>query len=460
MRKLLIIKALTIIILLLSVSGFAGSLSQGLAKKIKNTNQSDKIDVLILVKNSQGPFVLRKELANKYKSIAESHRIGIGRLRTESARSQKGLMEILKNHESAGLSAHTKGHWLINGITTQIAVSELESLAGHPDVISIQIIPKIESIKSEETSSSLSANLATSVEPNLEAIGAPQAWAQELTGKGSLICSFDTGVDGLHPALFDNWKGHDGDSSAAWYDPLGKQPFPHTLPEAVFPHTTPTLPAFLQKHGTHTMGIMVGHDDNTGDTIGVAPDAKWISAAVIDLPYTSIIDAFEWAADPDGDPNTFDDVPDVINHSWGTLNEIVGCDDFLWELIDNTEALGIVNIFAAGNYTEWPHDQTIANPANRANDSLDCFAVGNFNHITTSDNKIVSTSARGPSDCDGVSIKPNVVAPGLAIFSSIPNGDYESFTGTSMAAPHVSGAVAILRQYAPNSTRLKSRKRY
>ena len=42
-------------------------------------------------------------------------------------------LEILKNHESAGLSSNTKGHWLINGITTQIAVSELESLAGHPD---------------------------------------------------------------------------------------------------------------------------------------------------------------------------------------------------------------------------------------------------------------------------------------------------------------------------------------
>ncbi|MCP4709886.1 MAG: S8 family serine peptidase, partial [Planctomycetes bacterium] len=306
---------------------------------------------------------------------------------------------------------------------------ELESLAGHPDVLSIQTMLTIESIIPQKTGitySSLSLDISSEIPSNLEIIGAPQAWELGLTGEGSVICSFDTGVDGLHPALFDSWKGHDGDSSAAWYDPFGKEPFPHFIPEAG---------PFLYKHGTHTMGTMVGHDDNTGDTIGVAPGAKWISAAVINLPYPSIIDAFEWAADPDGDPNTFDDVPDVINHSWGAINELAGCDDYLWELIDNTEALGIINIFSAGNEGLLP--QTIANPANRANDSLDCFAVGNFNHWTSSENKIDDNSARGPSDCDGVSIKPNVVAPGTAITSSVPDGDYDSMNGTSMAAPHV-----------------------
>jgi len=444
MRKLVIIKALVIIALLFSVSGFAGTLSQELVEKIKSANQSDKLEILIMVKNSQGPGELRKELATKYRTNAERHRVGIGRLRAESARSQKGLLKRLTDLNGSGFAQNIKGHWLINGITTEIAVSELALLARHPDVVSIQTLPKIESIKpqkAEQISSSLTTNLTVGIQPNLEAIGAPQAWADGLTGEGSIICSFDTGIDGMHPALYDNWKGHDGDFSAAWYDPFGLQSFPHILPEAG---------PFLQLHGTHTIGIMVGHDDNSGDTIGVAPDAKWISAAVIDLPYVSIIEAFEWAADPDGDPNTFDDVPDVINHSWGTLNEIVGCNDYLWELIDNTEALGIVNIFAAGNSGSLP--QTIANPANRANDSLDCFAVGNFNHLTSTDNKIVSKSSRGPSDCDGVSIKPNVVAPGISILSSIPDGEYDWMTGTSMAAPHISGAVAILRQYAPNST--------
>ncbi|RKX20279.1 MAG: hypothetical protein DRP51_05980, partial [Candidatus Zixiibacteriota bacterium] len=205
MRRFTKITTLVTITIMSYFSGFAGTLSQELAEQVKVARQSDKIEVLILVKSSQTPFELRKELTSRYKTNAERHRVGIDRLRTESARSQKDLLELLSGYEASGLSRNTKGHWLINGITTEIAVSKLESLVRHPDVESIQTTPKIESIrpkKPEKTVSSLSLNLSTGVQPNLEVIGAPQAWAQGLTGKGTVVCSFDTGVDGLHPALF------------------------------------------------------------------------------------------------------------------------------------------------------------------------------------------------------------------------------------------------------------------
>jgi hypothetical protein len=240
-------------------------------------------------------------------------------------------------------------------------------------------------------------------------------------------------------ALHNSWKGNDGDSAAAWFDPIDRQTYPHVFA----PYQ---VGSDFVVHGTHTMGIMVGYDSTLDSYIGVAPGARWISAATINLWGASIIDAFEWAVDPDGDPNSIDDVPDVINHSWGITNSDIGCDDYFWQMVDNTEALGIVNIFAAGN--EGSAAQTIANPANRSNDSLDCFAVGAFDYR---DSTLASFSSRGPSDCDGTSIKPNVVAPGQFIRSSVPLG-YVWREGTSMAAPHVSGAVAILRQYAPDAT--------
>jgi len=166
---------------------------------------------------------------------------------------------------------------------------------------------------------------------------------------------------------------------------------------------------------------------------------------VIDIQGASIIDAFEWAADPDGDPNSIDDVPDVINHSWGV--EDIGCINIFYDLIDNLEALGIVNIFAAGN--EGSAAATIRNPANGDNDSLDCFAVGSID--ATIPPSVWGQSSRGPSDCTG-GIKPNVTAPGMGIRSSWPGGDYVSWTGTSMATPHVAGLVALLRQKNPNAT--------
>ncbi|MCP4568436.1 MAG: S8 family serine peptidase, partial [FCB group bacterium] len=198
-------------------------------------------------------------------------------------------------------------------------------------------------------------------------------------------------------------------------------------------------------HGSHTMGIMVGHDDATGDTVGVAPGADWIAAVAIDVPGSSIFQAFQWAADPDGNPNTVTDLPDVINHSWGLPQ--IECFDIFWDVIDNTEALGIVNIFSAGN--NGPSSSTILSPASRAEDSLTNFAVGNYNQ---DDDVIVSSSARGPSPCDSYSIKPNVVAPGWYIRSTSYNSNYKNANGTSMAAPHVAGAVAILRQKNPEAT--------
>ena len=150
MRRFTKITALIITAIMLNFPGFAGTLSQELAGQTKGINRSDKIEILILVKNSQPPVELRKELTNKYKTNAERHRVGISSLRTQSVQSQKDLLETLMSYEISGLSQNTKGHWLINGITTEIAISELESLAKHPDIVSIRTIPKIESIMPEK----------------------------------------------------------------------------------------------------------------------------------------------------------------------------------------------------------------------------------------------------------------------------------------------------------------------
>ncbi len=432
----LVLPAILALFIMPSHLSAESKLSSSLLQKLKVVDSTSLMEVIFMVNDNQAQLNLRKDLSLNYKSKAERHQAEIQGLQEIARESQTDLNLELNRLALTGKAENIKSHWLINALSGRIQAAELGRLADRVDILAIVPSLKVSAIEPSASAVFSPGKITSGVESNLDSIGADSAWSMGLTGQGRIVCSFDAGVEGNHPALSANWKGNDGNHEAAWYDPLDGESFPHTLVEA----------GGSRHHGTHTMGIMIGHDDISGDTIGVAPGAQWISAAVIDLPYVSLIEAFEWAADPDGDPNTFEDVPDVINHSWGIPNEDIGCNEFLRELIDNTESLGIVNIFAAGNFG--PAASSITSPANLALDSLDGFAVGALNHET---NAIAYESSRGPSDCDGVSIKPNVVAPGYFIRSAY-NGDYAELTGTSMASPHVAGAVAILRQYSPQAT--------
>ena len=441
--------SLLALILLLGLLAFktiaAGEIAYELAGKIAKSGPSDKIAVVITLKNSVSPSSLKSDLETGYKTMAERRRAGIARLKDKAEISQAALLSSLEKMRTSGLAANIKSHWIANVITTELAASEIKNIAFRSDVAAVMQQPGIGLIEPIDDASQRifetpmnSADIF--VVPNLMAVGADSAWNLGLHGEGRIICSFDTGVEGLHPALFKSWKGHDGDSAAAWFDPIDRVSFPHVFSEL----------GDTKYHGSHTMGIMVGLDSTysgIGIATGVAPGARWISAAVVNIMGASYIDAFEWAADPDGDPNTIDDVPDVINHSWGYKNSQLDCSDYFWEMIDNTEALGTVNVFSAGN--EGTRTSTISNPANRAANWLNSFAVGALDNTFQ---EITTFSSRGPSDCDDISIKPNIVAPGDDIVSVNSSAGYGPKDGTSMAAPHVSAAVAILRQHAPDAT--------
>ncbi len=425
---------LTLLLLVLGIQSVsAGQLDPELANQISGKSADQTVRVWIQLPRTEDLRAFKANLASQSASLAVQHRIAMQHFITEHASAQRGLLSYLRTLPKGKQPMNIKSHWLVNMVEAEVPISDLNDIASRPDVEMVYAVPRITAITPVETTPAPAE--ITSVQPNLTAINAPAAWAAGYTGTGRLVCSFDTGVDGSTAYLHDNWKGLDGDSAAAWFDPAKQFTYPHSIPNCGY-STCNT------KHGTHVMGIMVGHSST--DTIGVAPGAKWISAAVIDIAGTSIIDAFEWAADPDGDPNTISDMPDVINNSWGIL--YTDCQDLFFNLIDNIEALGVVTIFAAGN--EGDHANTIRNPAVRADDSLDCFAVGNVDNS----GNINSTSSRGPSTCPGGGIKPNVVAPGTAVISSVPGGTIEGMTGTSMAAPHVSGLVALLRQKNPNAT--------
>jgi hypothetical protein len=244
------------------------------------------------------------------------------------------------------------------------------------------------------------------------------------------VCLFDTGADGNHEAFAARWRGTEEgvDWWEAWHDPYTNTQFPYDS----------------GIHGTHVLGIMTATPPGQ-DPIGIAHEAQWIAAGIlINYNVQKIIAAYEWAADPDGNPGTIDDVPDVVNNSWGTSDN---CSQTYWAAIDVVEAAGVVNTIAVDN--TGPGAASVNSPESRADGPYKNFGVGNVNPHQA-DCPINSSSGRGPSPCDGVSIKPEVTAPGTSIYSTFPNNGYGNLTGTSMACPHVSGAVAILRQVNPD----------
>ncbi|MAE69629.1 MAG: hypothetical protein CME06_04065 [Gemmatimonadetes bacterium] len=200
-------------------------------------------------------------------------------------------------------------------------------------------------------------------------------------------------------------------------------------------------------HGSHTIDTMCGLEAATADTIGVAFGAHWIAVKTFDAfgsgATEDILAGFEWAADPDGNPYTVDDVPHVISNSWGLIYPF--CDRQFWSAMDAVEAMGAAVVFAAGN--EGATFLHLRSPADRIATPLNAFAVGATNETEA----IASFSSRGPSQCDGQTIKPEVAAPGVDV-RSIRRGGYGNLSGTSMACPHASGAIAVLRQVDPNAS--------
>ena len=256
----------------------------------------------------------------------------------------------------------------------------------------------------------------------------------------------DTGVDINHADLQAKWRGDPN----SWYN---LNSLPANSADCSTPHNcspcelNSTAPCDQFGRGTRTMGIMVGGSAG-GTAIGVAPGTKWISVKVLNdagSGTTSIIhQGFQWILNPDGNSATHD-APDVVNASWGLDSSAGSCNISFKPDIDALKAAGIAIVFAASN--SGPGASTSESPAN----NLVSFSAG----ATDISNNIASFSSRGPSACDN-RIYPDVVAPGVAVKTAdltsgglFPNS-YAIGSGTSFAAPHVAGAMALLLSAFPN----------
>lgn len=425
------VTALLLFVLLIPAA-FGGSIDPELEAKIQGADPSTLFPTLIFMSEQLDVQAMKHHHDVIAATRAQRHYDVVMALQEIATRTQPDLLAFLEEGRAAGEVGSFTGFWITNMIFAEMNADRIRNVAARNDVDMVFQDFKGELIKPIINEDQGPPTIA-SVEPGLRAVRADSMWMIGVTGQGRLVCNIDTGVDGSHPALHARWRGSNGHpASECWLDTAN--------PDNSFPHDE-------GQHGTHTMGTICGRNPLGSDTVGVAIDAQWIAARAIDVSGGNVALAFQWAADPDGDPNSVDDVPDVISNSWGAIG---GCPDTYYNLIDNCEAAGAAVVFAAGN--EGPGAQTLRLPANRITTPYNCFSVGAIDGNNNS-YPIANFSSRGPSQCDGLTIKPEVCAPGVNVRSSIPGGGYQGgWSGTSMACPHVAGAIALLRQVNPNAS--------
>ena len=315
--------------------------------------------------------------------------------------------------------------WATNAIKVSSgSTAQMQSFAGRSEVEGLYPSVAVEVPKTTEGTPEKAVN---AVEWGIANINADDVWSQfGADGAGITVASIDTGVEFTHPALVGSYRGNNGDGTFThdynWFDAGGN---------------CDGSPCDTEGHGTHTMGTMVGKAG--ANQIGVAPGARWIEANGCCPSDAALISSGQWMLEPTDLAGLNPDAskrPNVINNSWGTTQP--SNEPFMEDVTQAWEASGIFGVWSNGN--SGSACQTSGSPGSLiSNYSAGAYGV---------DNVIADFSSRGAGQ--NGELKPNISAPGLNVRSSWPGGGYNSISGTSMAAPHLAGAVALLWSAAPS----------
>jgi serine protease AprX len=366
-------------------------------------------------------------------------------LSEKAQRTQRPILQWLRDRNIEHQSFYIVNAILVKG-TRQIA----DTLAARPDVARVEGNPRIQNDlpqpEAVDQAPPQSERPAT-IEPGIQYTHAPDVWNLGFTGEGIVVAGADTGIRWTHDALkphYRGWDGQNADHDYNWHDSIHDSvgnPCGNDSPE----------PCDDNSHGTHTVGTMVG-DDGAGNQVGMAPGAKFIGCRNMDAGTGTparYIECMQWFLAPTriggGDPDPTK-APDITNNSWHCPPE-EGCSfDSLQAAVEAQFAAGIMMCSAAQN--AGPGCSTVENPPGIYEAT---YSVGALN---TGTDTIAGFSSRGPVTTDGSGrIKPDIAAPGTNTRSAVNTCDscYSgNFSGTSMATPHIAGAMALLWNAIPS----------
>lgn len=276
----------------------------------------------------------------------------------------------------------------------------------------------------------------TAVEWGVAKVNADDVWALGVTGQGVVIGNTDIGIDWDHPALiasYRGWNGSSADHNYHWWDAI------HVTGSSCGADSP--VPCDDNGHGTHTVGTSAGQGG-----IGVAPGADWIGCRNMNSGWGSpstYLECWQFMLAPTdlaGQNPSPALGADIINNSFGCpTSEGCAAKTELTAAADNLRAAGVFMAVSAGN--SGSSCSTLYDPPGLIDSVISIGATSNTDVIA-------AFSSRGPTAA-GL-LKPDLVAPGVWVRSSTPGGGYGFSSGTSMAAPHVAGVVALLWSANPS----------
>jgi subtilisin family serine protease len=349
---------------------------------------------------------------------------------TETA--EKSLATVAGELDAAGVGYES--YPIANAVLVKDATESLAlDLAANQAVAEVHDTPDVglvEPVQPEPTTPAV-RTAASEVEWGLDYIDAPAAWELGATGAGITVSNLDSGVQFDHPALVGTYRGAAAGGT-----------FEHDYNWFSTRADCGDAPCDDNGHGTHTMGTMVG-DDGAGNQVGVAPDAQWIATdgCCESTGFETLLESGWWLLAPTDLAGEHPDVskrPHVVNNSWGSSAEGAHS-DFFTAIDEAWTAAGIFSVWSAGNSSPSAACDTVSSPGAHP----DAYSVGAF----ASNGVLGAFSRKGEGEGGG--IKPEISAPGVSVRSAWPGNGYNTISGTSMAAPHVAGAVAALWSYDP-----------
>jgi subtilisin family serine protease len=423
----------------------------GVAQEIDRAEDNPKIDRWVIAHTAAGEaaefLVVLTERADLRGADRLATKAAKGRYVYETlfAHAQRAQAPLVAWLEQRGVEY--RSFYIINAIWVKADRATALTLAARSDVARLDGNPLIHNeLAQPETPIGLQLERAESIEPGIAYVRAPQVWDLGFTGQGIVVGGQDTGYRWDHEALKVQYRGWDGVTVTHdynWHDSI------HSGGGSCGANSP--APCDDYGHGTHTMGTVLG--DNGADyQIGMAPGAQWIGCRNMNVgngtPAT-YLECFEFFLAPypitgtvaQGDPSK---APDITNNSW-SCPASEGCNAAsLLEAMQVQRAAGILTVVSASN-----HPGTCSSIVDPPGIYAEAYTVGALN--TGTDTR-ASFSNRGPVTVDGSARrKPDITAPGTGTLSSTRTATYTygSMSGTSMAAPHVAGAVALLWSARP-----------